>query len=197
MFSYSAPIERSLPPRRWSPGVVSSDARHLVRFIFSKRRDELGLSTQEIYRDCLAFMPDRPMTEGKLERSRVLHPFRGIRYVAYPLQQRKTWPGHKRSRRCSSASRRGYRRRRYRTMRPEDLPNPPSRPAKPDLVELVASIKAGEEQKIKAVLPVRGQILDTFWVWRALPALFAPVRTGEFGLEATRVSREGDRQRSL
>lgn len=70
-----------LHPTLWPPVAVSDEARQLVRIIFSKRKAEFGLSTYEIYKDGRAFLPDRPMTEGRHERSEQMHPFRSMRYV--------------------------------------------------------------------------------------------------------------------
>ena len=68
----------------------------------------------------------------------------------------------------------------------ERVPRPPSddsaglaSPKGPDPVEIVASVSGGQEQTVKVVLPQTGQVSDKFWIWRALPALFAPSRTGE------------------
>ena len=76
----------------------------------------------------------------------------------------------------------------------EETPVSASRPARPGLVEILASIRVSEvqidkagkkrtvnrevEQTCKVVLPPSGLSLDKFWIWRALPKLFAPNQVG-------------------
>lgn len=192
MLSALPPLKKSVQPARWSPGTVSPEARQLLRKIFSDRQDEVGLSTQEIYRDGFALMADRTRTRGGFEPSSEVHPFRSMRCVLSWFQLR-----------MSEASDLG---RHFKQCVLEDLaeakeiekvlvrvkeriPRPPpdddTAPAaasphtRPNLMEIVASVNAGEKQTVKVVLPPRGQVSDKFWVWRALPALFAPTRTEE------------------
>ena len=76
------PLKKSLQLGQRHPTIVSPEAHNLVRIIFSNRRDELGLSAQQIYRDGVTLMPDRPAANGDHKPTKEVHPFRSMRCVA-------------------------------------------------------------------------------------------------------------------
>ncbi|KZT71522.1 hypothetical protein DAEQUDRAFT_763749 [Daedalea quercina L-15889] len=149
------------------PKHVTAEAREAVRRIFKARRDEFGLSTQQIYTTDPALMSGNPsdlVTDGP-GRWRARH-FRSMRYLklyvlADMAKERELAKVHLHIK--------------------ERLPLPPPPPdddsggpparRKGEVMQVVAAVN-GVEQTVKVVLPPRGQVSDHAWIWQAQDLLF-------------------------